>query len=112
MTLFQSILIECNLWDLGYNGQKYTWSNGREGKALTLERLDRAVANPEWSRMFDVVDVNVLLRYHFDHSPLLISFDNSSRIPWRKNKRFHFETGWVRHKKHKKINKENLESQR
>jgi hypothetical protein len=47
MDLFQSTLRECNLWDLGYKGQKYTWTNGREGRALTLERLDRAVANPK-----------------------------------------------------------------
>jgi exonuclease III len=84
MDLFQSTLLDNNMWDLGYKGQKYTWTNGREGRALTLERLDRAIANSEWSRVFDVVEVEVLPRYFSDHSPLLISLDRSSRIHWRK----------------------------
>jgi hypothetical protein len=53
--------------------------------------------------VFDVVEVDVLPRYFSNHSPLLISFDHSSRVHWRKNKRFHFEAGWVKHKDHKKI---------
>jgi hypothetical protein len=93
-------LRECNLWDLGYKGQKYTWSNGRDGRDLTLERLDRVDANLEWSGVFDV---NVLPRLYSDHSPLFISFDPSCRIPWKKNKRFHFEVGWMKHKDHKNI---------
>jgi len=78
--LFQSTLMECNLWDLGYQGKKYIWTNGREGRALTLERLDRGVANPEWCGVFDVVEVEVLPRYFSDHSPLLISLDRSSKV--------------------------------
>jgi len=103
MMLFQNTLRDCYLWDLGYKGQKFTWSNGRDGRDLTLERLDRAVANLEWSRVFNVVDVEVMPRYCSDHSPLVISFDRSSSIPWKKNRRFHFEAGWMKHADHKNM---------
>jgi hypothetical protein len=83
MYLFQSALIDYNLQDLRFKGSAFTWSNGRSGKDLTLERLDTAVANSEWSLIFYVVEVIILPRYQFDHSPLLISFNNSSNVPWQ-----------------------------
>jgi len=103
MSLFQSALRDCNLWDLGFKGQKYTWSNGRDGRDLTLERLDRAMANMEWSRLYNVVEVEILPRYCSDHSPLIITFDPASCKPWKKRMRFHFEAGWMKHVDHKKM---------
>jgi len=100
MSLFQSTLRDCKLWDLGYKGQKFTWSNGRD---LTLERLDRAVANMEWSRVYNVVEVEILPRYCSDHSPLLISFDFAKCKSWKKSKRFLFEAGWMKHVEHKNL---------
>jgi hypothetical protein len=32
---FQEALEDCQLCELGFSGPKYTWSNGREGVALT-----------------------------------------------------------------------------
>lgn len=103
MSLFQSALRDCNLWDLGFKGQKFTWSNGRHGRDLTLERLDRAVANTEWSRVSNVVEVNILPRFCSDHSPLLISFDPASCKAWTKNMRFLFEAGWMKDVEHKNL---------
>lgn len=40
---FQSRLNRCKLMDLGCSGPRLTWTNGRQGLANTLERLDRAV---------------------------------------------------------------------
>jgi endonuclease/exonuclease/phosphatase (EEP) superfamily protein YafD len=71
------------LMDLGFCGPKYTWSNGRSGRDFTRERLDRAVANNNWSMLFDVVEVNVLARSSSDHNPLLMSFSNTKDIQWR-----------------------------
>jgi hypothetical protein len=87
MALFRSTLSNCNLWDLGYKGQKYTWTNGRDGRALTLERLDRVIANLDWCGVFDV---DVLPRYFSDHSPLLISFDHSKKNPLEKEQKISF----------------------
>uniref|UniRef100_A0A803LLL4 Uncharacterized protein n=1 Tax=Chenopodium quinoa TaxID=63459 RepID=A0A803LLL4_CHEQI len=40
------------LIDLGSNGPKFTWDNGREGIDLIRERLDRALSNAEWLRAY------------------------------------------------------------
>ncbi len=60
MVSFQKALDDCRLLDLGFTGPKYTWCNGRLGNDITRERLDRAVANNEWSGIYDVVSVEVL----------------------------------------------------
>jgi endonuclease/exonuclease/phosphatase family metal-dependent hydrolase len=84
MAAFQNTLYDCHLGDLGFSGTKYTWDNGRSRTENTLERLDRAVANPGWCNLYDVVDVLVLPRYSSDHSPLLVSFSNSVEVRWIK----------------------------
>ncbi|XP_021721232.1 uncharacterized protein LOC110688776 [Chenopodium quinoa] len=38
--------------DLTFHGPKYTWSNGREGEELVLERLDKGYANSKWLTLF------------------------------------------------------------
>jgi hypothetical protein len=77
MLEFQHAMDDCELMDLGFNSPKYTWSNGRSGKDLTHERLDRAVANASWSAKFNIVEVSVLAQASSDHHPfLLICFNN------------------------------------
>lgn len=39
--IFWSCINNCNLFDLGFKGSKYTWSNKRTRNDLILERLDR-----------------------------------------------------------------------
>ncbi|KAL0431194.1 UNVERIFIED_CONTAM: hypothetical protein Sradi_0745400 [Sesamum radiatum] len=41
---FRCALEESDLYDLGYNGPKFTWSNNREALAIVKVRLDRALA--------------------------------------------------------------------
>ena len=42
---FQATLDGCNLFDLGFQGYKFTWNNKRPGAANTRDRLDRVVVN-------------------------------------------------------------------
>lgn len=37
---FRKVVEECNLWDLGYVGQCYTWEQGRTASTCVQERLD------------------------------------------------------------------------
>jgi hypothetical protein len=55
MVDFQEALEDCQLYDLGFKGPKYTWNNQREGAAFTKERLDRAMPNIECRAMFFVI---------------------------------------------------------
>jgi len=42
-----SILLHYDLVDLGYQGYRYTWRNGRFENVFVEECLDRACANPK-----------------------------------------------------------------
>ena len=45
MREYQIALEYCDLFDIGYRGPKYTWSNYQENQTFIKERLDRGVAN-------------------------------------------------------------------
>lgn len=46
---FRRMTEDTGLVDLGYQGPAHTWTNGREGAGLVLERLDRAMATVGWT---------------------------------------------------------------
>jgi len=103
MQEFKKALEDCNLSDLGSLGPRFTWSNGRYGPDFSRERLDRAVANGDWSNIYDVVEVNVLPRNVSDHHPLLVSFSNSRDVKWRKSRMFIYEASWAKQKESQRI---------
>jgi hypothetical protein len=99
MQEFKKVLEDCQLLDLGFEGPRFTWCNGRYGRFdFTRERLDRAVANDSWMGLFDVVKVQVLPRYILDHNPLLVSFSDSMAIQWTKSLMFRYEASWDKQK--------------
>lgn len=49
---FREAMRECELVDLGWKGQPFTWSNQRYGPHLTEERLDRFLCNRSWGNFF------------------------------------------------------------
>ncbi|KAL9666220.1 hypothetical protein QQ045_000544 [Rhodiola kirilowii] len=57
MENFRRALEECELFDLGFSGYPFTFSNRREGEAEVRARLDRAVATIEWRRAFPRANV-------------------------------------------------------
>jgi hypothetical protein len=103
MKAFQKALSDSRLGDLGFVGPKFTWCNGRGGRDLTKERLDRAVANSEWCSIFNVVEVAVLAYSCSDHNPLLVSFSHANDVVWQKNKIFRYESAWSKHPDQKEI---------
>jgi ribonuclease HI len=94
MQAFRNALEDSHLSDLGFSGPRFTWCNGRSGEDFTRERLDRAVANGEWTNLFNVVEVFVLPRRKSDHNPLLVAFSNSRDVKWSKCRRFRYEASW------------------
>lgn len=52
MNDFASCLTDCGLTDLGYCGNKFTWSNRHFNDSFISERLDRACGNLKWLRRF------------------------------------------------------------
>lgn len=58
MVNFRQCLEDCDLHDLGFIGDMFTWRNHHHSAAsYTKERLDRAVANTAWRCSFPLVKV-------------------------------------------------------
>jgi hypothetical protein len=45
---FRNTIEICRLYDLGFSGPKFTWSNKRYDLFFMQERLDRVLANSAW----------------------------------------------------------------
>lgn len=68
-TGFQVTMERCNLIDLGFNGDPFTWARG-----ATRKRLDRVVCNLDWRLRFNETVIYHLPKLKSDHSPLLSSY--------------------------------------
>ncbi|KAG6649980.1 hypothetical protein CIPAW_06G011600 [Carya illinoinensis] len=90
---FRQTLAQCELNDLGYQGDKYTWANNREGSNFTKERLDRVLGNSSWIDKFEDHSVEHLATYSSDHKPLLITLKTKNNRP-RKKRIFRYEAKW------------------
>lgn len=61
----------CNLADLGYTDNRFTWFRAEGREEETKERLDRFVTNNSFIRMFNDIDINHLNRHYSDHRPIM-----------------------------------------
>jgi hypothetical protein len=75
MKAFRDTLIDCNLEDMGYEGDIFTWRRG-----LIRERLDREVCDPRWSAMFPLAGVVHEDFGKSDHRPILIDTERLIRL--------------------------------
>ena len=102
---FQQCLANCGLIDLGYSGPKYTWSNRQDPHRHVKARLDRAVANIEFSTIFEDFLVENVITTTSDHHAVHIAL-NKGKIPYDRGKTsndhcpvqqgFKFEAMWLR----------------
>ncbi|CAM8988304.1 unnamed protein product [Rhodiola kirilowii] len=90
---FRNVVDECNLFDLGYKGCRFTYSNKRQDGAETRCRLDRALATEAWRLLFPDAVVHHLATFHSDHSPIQLCL-----LPMRKRspRMFRYEAMWDR----------------
>ncbi|KAL0355466.1 UNVERIFIED_CONTAM: hypothetical protein Sradi_3993500 [Sesamum radiatum] len=90
---FRESLIDCDLYDLGFQGHMFTWCNKCKAPYTVRARLDRALGNHGWSVLFSQA---VVFHDHVassDHSAVWIGLDGDDRtdINSRQRKRFRFE---------------------
>lgn len=78
--------------DLGHHGPAYTWSNKKEGPACVSERLDRALANLEWTMRYPATAMYHLPRFNSDHLPILMRTKGRRR---KVKKEFRCENWWT-----------------
>lgn len=80
------------LADLGYSSPKFTWSNKRLGRGEIRKRMDRGIANSQWTLLFPHAKIIHLLVNSSDHAPLLLNTSWSENSP----KPFKSEESWAR----------------
>jgi hypothetical protein len=92
MKAFHDAMDDCNLEDVGFVGDPFTWHRG-----TMRERLDRGIANQSWIQMHDKATIIHLEYNHSDHRPLLLDTDyyivNSGPI---NPKNRSFEARWLK----------------
>ena len=106
MSAFQSLVKSCGLFDLGYSGPAYTWTNKRFSSKPVYERLDRCLVNANWCAQFPISNVYNLPLMHTisDHAPILLSTDGTVV---RTKRSFKFENWWIKEKDFNSYAKEN-----
>lgn len=67
---FREFIEECDLRDLGYSSNKYTWCYRRAGNQHISERLDRFLVNSIWWNCFPNAKVTHGVVAYSDHSPI------------------------------------------
>ncbi|GKV28437.1 hypothetical protein SLEP1_g37496 [Rubroshorea leprosula] len=85
----------CNMVDLGFIGNRFTWANMRFSNQLIQERLDRAWANPDWKLSFPEASLFHLPHTHSDHCPILLDLNPS--CPRSGSRPFRLEKFWIDH---------------
>ena len=103
MLEFRNALAHCGLFDLGFQGNKFTWNNGRPGVEFVQERIDRACANGEWNGLFPRSLVIHLSTSYSDHIPLLLEIHVNNGRNKKKNTPRRFEEKWVSHQECRRI---------
>lgn len=65
---FNSLMGDLQVDDLGFQGQRWTWTNNRSGAERICERLDRILANRSWCNQFPKAQCLNELAIGSDHS--------------------------------------------
>ncbi|KAF7822883.1 reverse transcriptase [Senna tora] len=97
---FQSLLDDCGLFDLNYNGAAFTWFNKRAGEAFVKERLDRALGNIALLNSFPKAQVFVNDPVGSDHGALVT---NLAYCDTKSPRTFKFELAWLSHPEYREV---------
>lgn len=85
----------CGLWDIGFVRPKYTWIYQKSNGTQIRERLDHALASPDWVSLFPSAKLFHLSSVVSNHSPLALRLTLRSRKQ-RMGKAFRFESMWLK----------------
>lgn len=72
MSSFREVLDHCQLKDLKFIGNLFTWNNGQEREHHICEHLDRFLANTELEQQSQYRRVQHGFAAYFDHLPIIL----------------------------------------
>ncbi|KAK4706802.1 hypothetical protein R3W88_033634 [Solanum pinnatisectum] len=91
---FIATIEACGLIDLGFSGQKFTWSNKRGIGHRIWKRLDRALIHDTWLEKMPQTTITHLPSVGSDHCPLLMEMNTAENDHIRY---FKFLNFWTDH---------------
>lgn len=94
MKNFRKALQDSGLFDMGFRGVPYTFSNRRMGICETKARLDRAMVSADWFAKFPSSQITHVKTATSDHDLLLMDF--MEQHVRSSKKLFKFEPMWLR----------------
>jgi exonuclease III len=81
MDNFKHALEDCELDDLGFVGDTFTWrNNSHTAEKYIRERLDRAIASHAWRMRFPAYKVVNGDHRHSDHRPVIVDTHGGERV--------------------------------
>ncbi|PKU73811.1 integrator complex subunit 11 [Dendrobium catenatum] len=86
---FNGMIMDCNLFDIGFTGNNFTWNRGH-----LWQRLDRALFNDACIHYFESTNVEHLSRTLSNHAPLLIKINCKA---YGSSSQFRFQNMWILH---------------
>ncbi|KAJ0008131.1 hypothetical protein Pint_29751 [Pistacia integerrima] len=88
MENFREALLDCDLNEIPFNGDFFTWNNGREGWYFTKEKLDKGYGNKASFDLFSNSIVNSLSVSSSDHKLIFIQIRGELETEIRKHRPF------------------------
>ncbi|KAA3464780.1 reverse transcriptase [Gossypium australe] len=96
MEASRKALKDCDLTDLSFSEQWYTWEKGKLVSNSIRERLDRGVANPKWWDLFPSFEVGHLQHSFSDHCPIVVNTNkDGGRQVVEQQWQFRFNADWI-----------------
>ncbi|KAK4399547.1 hypothetical protein Sango_1430200 [Sesamum angolense] len=93
--LIMEALVSIDVYDLGFEGDPFTWCNRHPEPDTIFERLDRACADSEWRHKFPNTVVRHIPTTSSDHVVLSIDTENNHKPARPKHRSFRFEASWT-----------------
>lgn len=97
MVNFWTALLDCELQEVDFVGERYTWSNNRQAPDTVRCRLDRVCINPTWADIFSDSLVEHLPFPGSDQMPILFHVKRpAAALGGHRRPPFRFEAKWIR----------------
>uniref|UniRef100_A0A803P5S5 DUF4283 domain-containing protein n=1 Tax=Cannabis sativa TaxID=3483 RepID=A0A803P5S5_CANSA len=97
---FRDCVEECNLEDVKFFGNFFTWSNKQLGDERIYSKIDRVLANPSWLDSHPNAEVVFLNEGLLDHSPAVLTI---SVLLLGGKKPFWYFKMWASHPEYNKL---------